>query len=311
MWGQITLVVGAFALGYYFATHASVPKGKEPSEETKDGMAGAFPEQHGAGNDSHAEASKPGKHGSKKKKKKSKQRHKQSKEEESTQEPAMLPNTASKKDTGRNSAGKSEALIRSPDQPKELDNSEPGDDADADSDTDAVADADADVSEIDKQTIGVWETVGEVGARPQKKAANPIPVHGSVWNDLESDEDLSKEPEPAAASARVLRIGAAQRPPPQPQRRSVRPQAANEPLTKKQRQNMRKQQKEREARVYAAQVQEERLRQHQRELVDVRSHEQWAKAKRHAAKKGSSAGPSSSKVNGTASVFNGKLIWDS
>ncbi|KAI8325516.1 hypothetical protein GQ54DRAFT_308237, partial [Martensiomyces pterosporus] len=161
----------------------------------------------------------------------------------------------------------------------------------------------------DKQETEEWETVGDLGARPEKKSSNPIPAQESVWDDLESDEDLGKGPEQAPAAARVLRIGAAARPPPMAPRRPQRPQIVSEPLTKKQRQNMRKQERKREERAYASQLQGQRLRQHQRTLEDVQFREQWEKAKRQSSKRQPTA-PRSSRTNGTASVFNDRLIWD-
>ncbi|KAJ2357958.1 hypothetical protein H4S02_012442 [Coemansia sp. RSA 2611] len=82
-----------------------------------------------------------------------------------------------------------------------------------------------------------------------------------------------------------------------------------EPLTKKQRQNQRKTERQREQRAHNSEVQDHRLRQHQIALADLRSREQWAKAKRTAAK--TSLPPRSSKTpNSSASVIEGKLVWD-
>ncbi|KAJ1993954.1 hypothetical protein EDC05_001865 [Coemansia umbellata] len=150
-----------------------------------------------------------------------------------------------------------------------------------------------------------WEAV-TASAQPVERRPAAIPVHDSLWHQLEPEEALDGEPLQVAPT-RILRIGAPAQPPRKPPQPRTHYTTAPEPLTKKQRQTRRKTQMLREQRAQNAAAQEERLRQHQRELMDIRSREQWEKAKRkQAAKKAQSQKPNAA----GPSFIDGKLIWD-
>ncbi|KAJ1900747.1 hypothetical protein LPJ66_001259 [Kickxella alabastrina] len=284
MWNQVLLLTTAFGLGYIFATRKAQPKAEQPVNDNLADKAtmGAFPAQNKGG----AIVIDEGGNGKKKsKKKKSKKSPKAAPTEQDSTEP-LLPAAAVVEDT------KGSVVI-----------SEMEDNDDGDNNSISIETIAHKANEVEN-----WESVGQQGVPAKRREAKPIPIHQSAWEELARDEDLDAEPEQSASAARVLRIGAAARlPPPPPRaRREYVPPA---PLTRKQRQNQKKAEIMREERAVAAEIQEQRLKQHQRSLLDVRSREQWSKVKRVEASK-LPARPSSKTPNSTASVVDGMLIWD-
>ncbi|KAJ1944675.1 hypothetical protein GGF37_002080 [Kickxella alabastrina] len=285
MWNQLLLLTTAFGLGYIFATRKAQPKAEKPVNDSLADKAtvGAFSAQNKASTIVIDEC------GSGKKKSKKKNSRKSAKiapAEQNSTEP-LLPAAALIEDT-------KDSIVIS-----EVEDN----------------DGDDDNNSISIETIGHkanevedWESVGQQGVPAKRREAKPIPIHQSAWEELARDEDLDAEPEQSASAARVLRIGAATRPlPPPPRaRREYVPPA---PLTRKQRQNQKKAEIMREERAVVAEIQEQRLKQHQRSLLDVRSREQWSKVKRVEASK-LPARSSSKMPNSTASVVDGMLIWD-
>ncbi|KAJ2373228.1 hypothetical protein GGI05_007504 [Coemansia sp. RSA 2603] len=149
----------------------------------------------------------------------------------------------------------------------------------------------------DPDSADQWQAASSRSiARAQKPSA--LPVHRTAWSTL---RDTSPE---RAAPASILRIAPAARPsaPPPPPRVT---HAAPAPLTRKQRQNQRKSERLRDARAQAAAVQEQRLRNHQRELAERRSLEQWRSAGRLVR-----PAPRSEQPGGRQADIGGKLIWD-
>ncbi|KAJ2491401.1 hypothetical protein IWW37_002285 [Coemansia sp. RSA 2050] len=301
MWSQLLLIASAFGLGYYFATRgSSVPRTatvallNNGDDDDDDGatIAGAFPTQS---KDSISGGSANGNNGnggglsSKKKKNKGKAK-------KSTKQQPLL------------NAESPELAPESKQPEARQGNSDVVDDDTSDHSDAAIAQANED--EEREEMADEWIAVDSMSAaRPTKKAPAGIPIHASVWSSLKREEDLSQETVGPSAPARVLRIGAAARPPPAGPMRMRREYTSAEPLTKKQRQNQRKTERLREQRAYNSEVQAHRLRQHQIAQTDLRSREQWAKAKRTAAK--TSLPPRSSKtLNSSASVIEGKLVWD-
>ncbi|ORX68551.1 hypothetical protein DL89DRAFT_268374 [Linderina pennispora] len=303
MWSQIVLVAGAFGLGYYFATRGQPGNAKKQTAPAADveTMAGTFPE----GSATHVEsdpqqkaAARKSSTGKKPSKKGSRPKKPSKKAAKTTDEAATPADDATKTTAApRTLETKKPVVVAQPlaaDQSRSA--SEPGSDEEPEPQPAVEED--------------VWETVGTEGYRPEKTASKHIPVHESAWGKLEPDKDLGKEPE-AKPAARVLRIGAAAHPgPASSPRRTARSYEYEEALTKKQRQNMRKEERKRAEKAYVAELQAQRLRQHQRGLVEVRSREQWEKAKRKTANTPKPASAGTSKVNGKASVFEDKLIWD-
>ncbi|KAJ2025385.1 hypothetical protein IWW57_003397 [Coemansia sp. S610] len=299
MWSQLLLIAGAFGLGYYFATRGpSSPRAATVAPLDGDGdvgatIAGAFPAQS---KDSANEGSANNGNGGGLSSKKKKKNNSKGKAKKSTKQ-QPLPNVESPE------------LAPESKQPEALQGSTHAADDDTSEHSDAAI-AQAYEEEEREEIADEWVAVDTMSAaRPTKKVPAGIPTHASVWNGLAREEDLSQETVGPPAPARVLRIGAAARPPPAGPMRMRREYTNPEPLTKKQRQNQRKTERQREQRAHNSEVQDHRLRQHQIALADLRSREQWAKAKRTAAK--TSLPPRSSKTpNSSASVIEGKLVWD-
>ncbi|KAJ2815288.1 hypothetical protein FBU31_006980 [Coemansia sp. 'formosensis'] len=296
MLNQLLLLAGAFGLGYYFATRtsgASKTATTAPPDNDDIAIAGAFPTQC---KDSTSKASIDNSEGLSSKKKKKKKNTKQQ----------PLPNVDEPKPVQANA--QPEAVKEVP--PQEIPYVAGADDISEHSDAEIPLVYEEEVEDRKEKTADEWTAVNSMSAaRPTKKAAAGIPTHASIWNGLTREEDLGREAEGPAAPARVLRIGAAAQPPPAGPMRVRREYANPEPLTKKQKQNQRKTERVREQRAHNSELQEHRLRQHQIALADVRSREQWTKAKRTAAR--TSLPPKSSKTpNSSASVIEGKLVWD-
>ncbi|KAJ1893557.1 hypothetical protein LPJ71_007179 [Coemansia sp. S17] len=304
MWNQLLLLAGAFGLGYYFATRSSgAPRATttaQPDDDDDDSVAiaGAFPAQckNSSGGGS-ANGNTDNGEGLSSKKKKNKRK---GKAKANTKQQPLLDVEKTKS-------------VQENTQP-EVEEAPQGNSNGGVSDTSEHSDAEIarayEEEEEEGEIADEWVAVDSMSAaRPTKKASAGIPTHASVWSGLTREEDLGREPEGPAAPARVLRIGAAARPPPTGPMRVRREYTNPEPLTKKQRQNQRKTERLREQRAINSEVQDHRLHQHQIALADVRSREQWTKAKRTAAK--TSLPPRSSKTpNGSASVIEGKLVWD-
>ncbi|KAJ2337474.1 hypothetical protein GGI00_000223 [Coemansia sp. RSA 2681] len=297
MWIQLLSLAGAFGLGFYFATRgAGAPKTATTAPLSDDGatIVGAFPAQGKPVdcNDSSEGLSSKKKNNKSKNKGKVKRHAKQQalsnlETPDSVQE-SSLPEAAKalpQEDVGVEGDANDDAI--------ELDNS--SDDART-YEEEAAADE--------------WTAVDSASAaRPIRQAPAGIPTHASVWSGLAREEDLGREKE-SPTPARVLRIGSPARPPPTGPVR-VRQEYTNpEPLTKKQRQNQRKTERLREQRTINTEVQDHRLRQHQIALADLRSREQWTKAKRTAAKTAMPPPRSSKAPSSSASVIEGKLVWD-
>ncbi|KAJ2861320.1 hypothetical protein GGI22_002483 [Coemansia erecta] len=154
-----------------------------------------------------------------------------------------------------------------------------------------------------------WETVRHSGsAQAPQRASAAIPVHQTRWANLDIDENLDHSLNAKAAQPRVLRIGAPAGPPPKALPRIRYDPPEPQKLTKKQRQTQRQMQKRREEHAQAAAIQEQRLREHRRQLEDTRAREQWEKAKRAKARKAQQQG-GAPKGSGP-SCIDGKLIWD-
>ncbi|KAJ1893932.1 hypothetical protein LPJ81_005270, partial [Coemansia sp. IMI 209127] len=131
-----------------------------------------------------------------------------------------------------------------------------------------------------------WETVRRTdSAQTPQRASAAIPVHQTRWANLDIDENLDHSLNPKAAQPRVLRIGAPAGPPPRALPRIRYDPPEPQKLTKKQRQTQRQMQKRREEQAQATAIQEQRLREHRKQLEDTRSREQWEKAKRAKARK--------------------------
>ncbi|KAJ2003268.1 hypothetical protein H4R26_003164 [Coemansia thaxteri] len=274
MWNQVILLAGALGLGYYLATRGPSAQGTEPPSDESASAAGAFPvqntQQPAADSNNSEHLSSKSKNKKKKDKGKTRTLAKQSPPPHTEEEAALLPSA--------------QATTVYPSQPAD----ENGDDA-----SDNASNEEAE-----------WEAVDSASAaRPAKRKSVGIPTHQSAWSGLAAEEDLSRPAGPAAP-ARVLRIGAAAQQAAAPRMR--REYTAPEPLTRKQRQNLKKAERQRELRAHNADVQDHRLRQHQVALTDLRSREQWARAKRDAAR----APPAKSGSTATASVIEGKLVWD-
>ncbi|KAJ2398788.1 hypothetical protein GGI23_003034 [Coemansia sp. RSA 2559] len=154
-----------------------------------------------------------------------------------------------------------------------------------------------------------WETVRNSGsAQAPQRASAAIPVHQTRWANLDIDENLDHSLNAKAAQPRVLRIGAPAGPPPKALPRIRYDPPEPQKLTKKQRQTQRQMQKRREEHAQAAAIQEQRLREHRRQLEDTRAREQWEKAKRAKARKAQQQG-GAPKGSGP-SCIDGKLVWD-
>ncbi|KAJ1667579.1 hypothetical protein IW140_002159 [Coemansia sp. RSA 1813] len=156
-----------------------------------------------------------------------------------------------------------------------------------------------------------WEPVRRTdSARTAKKPTTAIPVHQTRWADLDSDENLDHDLNPEPTQPRVLRIGAPAGPPRREPPRIHYDPPEPKKLTKKQRQTQRQMQKRREERAEATAIQEQRLREHRRQLEETRSREQWEKAKRAKAKKQQQQGGGGGQQGAAPSCIDGKLIWD-
>ncbi|KAJ2057234.1 hypothetical protein GGI17_005768 [Coemansia sp. S146] len=309
MWNQLVLLASAFGLGYYFATRRfgapRVATTVQPDED--DGsvtIAGAFPAQcKDSASGGSANGNNDNGEGLSSKKKKNKRKGKA--KANTKQQP--LPDIEKPKSVQESTQPEAEEAPQGNSNVVGSDVSGTSEHSDAE-----IARAyEEEVGEEEEEEMAdEWVAVDSMSAaRPTKKASAGIPTHASAWSGLTREEDLSQETEGPAAPARVLRIGAAARPPPTGPMRVRREYTNPEPLTKKQRQNQRKTERLREQRALNSEVQDHRLRQHQIALADLRSREQWTKAKRTTAK--TSLPPRSSKTpNSSASVIGGKLVWD-
>ncbi|KAJ2690253.1 hypothetical protein H4R19_006441, partial [Coemansia spiralis] len=148
--------------------------------------------------------------------------------------------------------------------------------------------------------------VGSRGAQPQRREAAPIPVHTTAWSDVVDDVDLSESEVAPAPAPRVVRIGAPTRPPVVKARPQLR--TAPAPLTKKQRQSRKKAERQREERAQAAEVQDQRLRAHRRDLDEIRSRKQWEAERRKEIRK-PPVGAAPNRAQGAPSLVDGKLVW--
>lgn len=264
MWNQILIVATAFGFGYYYATRKS-------KTEEQDTASNADREERILTSTSpiigpFSEEKAPTKKKKRNKNKKTKKQEPLSQEAEPCIEPVKFQDQ--KRDDNGHTA-------------------------------DAISDGIHEENDADD-----WESVTpSASARLMPRESKAIPTHDTAW------DSLSKEPEnkpdgEEVPSARVLRIGEPARSPPTRLPRIRRTFVEPEPLTRKQRQNQRKTDRQREQRQLNAELQDERLRQHQRQLMESRSMEQWKKAKK-------SMPPSSKKHPGSsAAVIDGKLIWD-
>ncbi|KAJ2696382.1 hypothetical protein FB645_006215 [Coemansia sp. IMI 203386] len=278
MWIQILILAGTLGLWYFLAGSRAQGSTDGAGKST---MAGSFPGQNNTPKGGADE---------------NKSRTKKRKKNNKTNAP-------------RAGAESTSVAVASPEQlplTSEPDNKETADVPDG-----GISDSssDEDRAEKDSRQSDEWATVGQQHATvTKKKQSNPIPVHRSAWEQLASDEDLDAETDNKPVGARVLRIGAAARPPSPPRPIRQRP-VPPPPLTKKQRQNQRKAERVREQRTQMAELQAARLQQHQYEQFEARSREQWTKAQRAAAKK---PWTKASKGIPKAAVeqIEGKLIWD-
>ncbi|KAJ2742512.1 hypothetical protein GGI20_004423, partial [Coemansia sp. BCRC 34301] len=299
MWSQLFLLAGSFGLGYYFATRGSgVAKPAPADDDGETAMAGAFPEQHKAAvsGDIDCNGSSEGL-SSKKKNKKIKNKGQAKK---LTNQQALSSAEVPESVPERSPPGVAEAPLQEG-LPDAVDVGGTSNDAE-----NACRHLEAAAGAEEEASTDEWTAVDSMSAAcPTRQASAGIPTHASVWSGLAHEEDLSRE-KTNTAPARVLRIGSPSRPPPTGPVRVHREYTSPEPLTKKQRQNQRRTERMREQRALNTTVQEHRLRQHQIALADLRSREQWAKAKRNAAK--TAPPPKSSKTpNSSASVIDGKL----
>ncbi|KAJ2718889.1 hypothetical protein GGI07_005536 [Coemansia sp. Benny D115] len=305
MWSQAIFLVAAFGVGFYLATltarTSSAPKADR--SDAKPESAAAEPQSLAAHGSSVANST----HGGASSRKKKKARKGKAAADAADAAPPFVTTASAKPaELASDDVAAPETKKRTATPP-----------APAPAPAPALSDEQELLAERETAAEDEWEMVGRhQGAPAVRKRATPIPTHPSAWQQLASDEDLdARDSDQAATPARVLRIGAASKPPPQPVR--VRRQYVEPPPpTRKQRQNQKKADRVREAKAEASALQEQRLQQHQRDLFDVRSREQWKKAQLNPPKTPwiPSASASSSKTPKTktaaAADLEGKLIWD-
>ncbi|KAJ2618088.1 hypothetical protein H4S08_000012 [Coemansia sp. RSA 1365] len=315
MWSQALLLAAAFGLGYYVATRESDKSSRlSESAQTDDrpSMAGTFPEHSSIGtNAERKQDNRPNTRSRSTKSKRTRKTKVERKQVITTQEPvtdAPAQEKPSEPETRTEPTPfVDDAVQKAKPKPIAADTPTPPLTAAVTTKTTSASSISGSVP-VAKPQPADWVAVGNRGARPQNTKSTPIPVHDTPWsgmaNEVDLDEDQDKRPE----AARILRIGAPAKPPsaPMPQRRQY---TAPPPLTKKQRQSRKKAERQREERAQAAAVQGQRLHSHRRDLVDLRSREQWERERRNALN-GPPKGAPPKQAKGAPSIIDGKLIWN-
>ncbi|KAJ1723161.1 hypothetical protein LPJ53_002473 [Coemansia erecta] len=301
MWSQIVLLAAAFGVGYYYASRRSggQPGGAAAGRAQQATMAGAFPGQNNGGVVASAdERGGKGRGKGRGRKKKNKGGGAAASPAEQSKEPGVQEVEAEVAE--EQPLVVEEEPVEPADEP-----AVPEDELMIPADEPMVSEDEPAVSEDE------WQAVGSRGASRTQQQSTPIPVHRSAWTNLSDTSSPSHSPTRPAPAA-ILRISPVTHQPARRVQQNTRASLpSSAPLTRKQRQNQRKSERLRDVRSQAAELQEQRLRQHQRDLVDVRSREQWKRAGRlEKTRPWSEQRPSRRVPQAKAAVIDGKLIWD-